>query len=303
MNIQSLKLFLSVVEWGSFAAAARASNIDPSQISRAISGLEEDLGIRLFHRTTRSLALTDQGINYHARVRDILDELEAATEQARLSVQSVTGTLKITLSSAYANTRLIPLLPEFRKRWPDIRLEILVTDDKIDLARSGVDLAIRHAPEIEHSVICSKLHDTRYHVVASPEYLSRKKAIVKPADLSDHDLILFDFPEFQRSWQFRRNRGQETITVPVQGALVISSALAIQKAMRDGMGAALLPDWLIREDLASGSCIDLFPDDQVTAHSVETGAWILYPSRKFLPAKTRVMIDFLRHKLGRSNIA
>ena len=301
MNIQSLKQFLSVVECGSFAAAARASDVDPSQISRTISGLEEDLGIRLFHRTTRSLALTDQGINYYARVRDILDELEAAKEEARLSGQSVTGTLKITLSSAYANAQVIPLLPEFRETWPDIRLELLVTDDTIDLARDGIDLAIRHAPEIEQSVICSKLHDTRYHVVANPEYLSRRKAVEKPADLSDHDLILFDLPDFRKSWLFRRNMDQETI--PVQGALVVSSALAIQKAMLDGMGVALLPDWLVKNDLASGACMDLFPDYRVAAHSFETGAWILYPSRKFLPAKTRVMIDFLRRKLGRQDIA
>ena len=297
MNLDELELFIQVAEQGSFAGAARVLNLDPSLVSRAIGRLERGLGFRLFQRTTRSFSLTEAGRQYLERMRPLLEEMARAREEALGSAAEIGGTVRLSVSNAYGQMRMMPLMKRFRARFPGLRLELIMTDANLDLVRERVDLAIRLAPMVEADVICSKLHATRYRVVAAPGYLQPVSGLSVPGDLADHDCVLLDLPGYRREWRFDDGRGRED-RVPVSGSLVLTSPLAVRQAMLDGLGPALLADWMVDKDLEVGGCRDLFPNLNVTATSFETGAWLIYPSRDYLPHKLRLVIDFLRDCLG-----
>ncbi|MEL6963871.1 MAG: LysR substrate-binding domain-containing protein [Pseudomonadota bacterium] len=297
MNLDSLKLALQVVRLGSFAAVARSMHVDPSSISRAIATIEEELGLRLFQRTTRQLTLTEAGAHYLARVEAVIDELDEARDTATAIQSGPRGTLRMTASVAFGEICLSPLVPAFRARYPEVRLELIFTDQNIDLVSEQVDLAIRLASMIEGDLVCAKLFDTRYRVCASPDYVARAQALKTPEDLRAHDALLFALPGYRDRWLFRDTDGQ-TRAVSVEGSIVTSNAVTLRHNMLNGLGPALLANWLIDDDVNNGRCIDLFPTYQVTATSFETAAWLVYPSRRFLPNKVRCMIEFLRTHLA-----
>jgi len=295
MDIQSIKLFIEVAQHGSFAATARSRNIDPSMISRVILNLETELDIRLFHRTTRHMTLTEAGEIYLSRIRPALEEIDNAHRAAEALVLTPQGKLRLTVSNAYAQQKLIPLLGEFRLLFPGIELDIVTTDLNLDLAAEKIDLAIRLAPMITKDLVCKKLHSTRYKIVASPAYLKNNKPILEPRDLSSHQSVLFHLNEVQNNWTFKQ--GNDEKTVPVNGALTFTNPLSVRQAVLAGYGPALLANWLVKDDLRSGECIDLFPNYDVTATTFDTSAWLLYLNRQSLPIKVRAMIGFLEQKL------
>lgn len=301
MNIDALRLFTEVARKLSFAAVAADRGINPSSVSRVIGQLEQQLGLRLFQRTTRTMTLTEAGETYLRRVTSVIDELDEAEEQARAVNSGPLGTLRMTASVAFGERMIVPLLPEFRATYPDVRLELLFTDANVDLVGAGVDLAIRLGPPLTGDVVASRLFPTTYRVVASPEYLSNASIVSEPQDLADHACTLFALPEYRSEWLFRArtgNKRSEPVAVPISGGTVVSSALSLRSVVLGGGGPALLADWLIGEDVTAGRLIDILPDYEAAATSFETAAWIIYPSRAYLPQKVRVTIDFLRKRLG-----
>ena len=293
MNLDTLKLALHVARLGSFAAVARATDVDPSLISRAVATIETELGFRLFQRSTRRLALTEAGAVYLDRIEAVIDELDAARDAARATHKGPGGTLRLTASASFGEVCLSPLVPAFRVAYPELKLELIFTDQNVDLIAERIDLAIRLAPVIEGDLVCAKLFDTRYRVCATSDYLAKKPALTKPADLESHDALLFALPGYRTRWLFRDGKSR-TSDVFVRGSIITSHALTLRQTMLNGLGPALLADWLIDDDIREGRCIDLFPEYQVTATSFDTAAWLVYPSRRFLPNKVRCMIDFLR---------
>ncbi len=297
MDTKSLKLMIDVVHHASFAGAARQYDVDPSSVSRTIAQIEAELGFRIFQRTTRNLSLTEAGEHYVRKVEPALQELDAAAEEANALRAGPKGRLRLTASVAFGNRCLVPLLPKFRKRFPDLQLELILTDSNLDLVGEGIDLAIRLGPELSGDVVGTRLFHTRYRVCASPAYLKKTPKLRKPADLSGVACLLFTLAEFRSRWLFRDKTG--TITeVPVTGDILISNALALRDAALSGLGPALLADWLIDEDIASGRLLDLFPRHAVTATTFDAAAFALYPNRTFLPGKVRLAIDFLREQLA-----
>ena len=299
MNIESLKLALQVARLRSFAAVARSKHVDPSSISRSIAQVEADLGLRLFQRTTRRLTLTEAGALYLARAEAVIDELDEARDAAMAIQSGPRGTLRLTASVAFGETCLSPLVPAFRAKYPELRLELIFTDQNVDLVSEQIDLAVRLAPAIEGDLVCTKLFETRYRVCASPDYFARMPALRTPEALQDLDALLFALPGYRSRWLFRDREGKVS-EVPVDGSVVTSNAVTLRQNMLNGLGPALLASWLIDGDIREGRCIDLFPEYDVTATSFDTAAWLVYPSRKFLPNKVRCMIDFLRSRLGRA---
>lgn len=296
METENLQIFLAVVKRAGFAPVARDLDVDPSSISRAVATLEAELGVRLFQRSTRRLALTEAGETFLSRVAPAVEELERAREEARSLNAEPSGKLRITASVAFGQICLVPALPAYRRAFPGIQLELLLTDTVLDLTTERIDLAIRLAPSLSGDIVCTRLFSTRYRVVASPAYLAREGAPKTPAQLSAHSCLLFPMPEFRERWRFRK--AGLTEEVKVHGELLLSTALALRSAARDGLGPVLLANWHLDEDLASGRLVDLFPDYEVTATTFETAAWLLYPSRSFLPHKVRATIQFLREHLG-----
>jgi len=299
MNVQSLKIILLVAQHGSIAGAARVLEMDPSSVSRIVSNFEKEIGLRLFQRTTRFLKMSEEGELYLNRVGPLLDELEAARENALQLKSTPSGTLKLTASVAFAHECIVPLLPAFHQLYPKILIELIPTDANVDLLADGVDLAIRLTTAPDGNYITTRILPTRYRVVAAPDYISSHGPIDHPGQLSEHNCLRFSLPDFRSRWIFR-TQNQAPFEVAVSGQTLIANALSIRQAARNGMGPVLLADWLIERDLKTGRLVDLFPAFEASANDFDTGAWALYPSRNFLPQKVRVMIDFLRENLSKT---
>ncbi len=298
MDLQDLSLFIEVARQGSFAAVARDRGIDPSSVSRSIASLEARLGIRLFQRTSRQMVLTEAGDLYLARLPGVIEEMERLRDEAASLRSGPVGTIRITASVAFGQVRLLPLLPAFAKAFPRLQVELLLQDGNLDLVADRIDLAVRLGPSVRSDVIGVKLMQTHYRVVASPTYLATAGAPKQPSDLEERSCVLMNLTGFRSRWVFRNGGGEQAVAVT--GQFILSNPLAVRTAVLAGLGPALLADWLIDRELTAGALVDLFPNYEVTATSFDTAAWLLYPSRSYLPRKTRSTIDFLRTSLQES---
>jgi DNA-binding transcriptional LysR family regulator len=299
MDIARLEVFRNVARLGSLAAAARAASVDPSVVSRALAGLERELGVRLFQRTTRRLTLTEAGELYLARVDALVCELEAAREEVAGLVRGPRGRLRVTASNAFGQVVLAPLLPRFQALYPDVELELVLTDATLDLVAERIDVALRLGPRPEGDVVAAQLAPSAKHVVASPGYLERSPPIAAPADLAAHPCLAFPFEGFRSHWLFRAPDGQET-AVGIGGGLTCGNAMVLRDLAIAGLGPTLVSDWLVRDDLAAGRLRRLLPEWTAAARSFDAAIWIVYPSRAFLPQKARVFIDHLREVFPRN---
>ena len=296
MDLETLANFADIARRGSFAAAARQRAVEPSSLSRAIAGLEAQLGFRLLQRSTRKVSLTEAGAVFLERVDALLAGFDAAREEARAMVDGPSGVLRMTASTTLGARKIAPLVPALRAAFPNIRLELIFTDETIDLVAERIDLAIRLAPSYRGDVVGVRAFDTHYRVVASPGYLDQAPPLRVPADLMRHRCALYSLPAYRTRWKFR-NRSGAVEEVAVDGDVVISNVMALQDVALRGVGPALLPTWLIEADLQAGALIDAFPSYDVAATEFDTAAWLLYPSRTLLAPKTRVAIDFFKARL------
>lgn len=292
MELMALKTVLTIREHGGIANAARVLDLNPSTVSRTLSQVEAETGLRLFQRSTRRLSVTEEGARYLDRIAALIADFDAACEEALDARRAPRGTLRMTASVAFAETCIVPHLGAFQEAHPDISVELLPSDDNLDLVGEGLDLAIRLARAPKGDLIVRQLMPTRYRAVAAPEFVERHGKLANPVMLGNLDCLRFTLPGYRSHWRFRDRAGVVT-EVPITGKLLISNALALRAAAVAGLGPCLLADWLIQEDLEAGRLIDLFPDYDCTATSFDTAAWLLYPSRSYLPGRTRAMVDFL----------
>ncbi len=298
MELSVLELFIDVVRQGSFAAASREHNLDPSSVSRAISGLEDELGIRLFQRTTRKLSVTEAGMNYFTRIEPLVGELRSANELTADASGTPRGTLRVTASVSFGHTFVVPRLAAFQNQHPELTVELHMSDAIVDLVSERFDIAIRLGRPVDSALIAQRLMQTKYYVCASPGYIERAAPLRTPEELSRHNCLVFPIAGFRTNWRFRSAGGQET-EVPINGKSVISSASALKACAMDGMGVALLPGWLVEGEFECGSLVNVFPCHRVTATDFETAAWLVYPSRSYVPLKVRAFIDFMKTQVER----
>ena len=296
MEIAALRLFVEIAKLGSLAATARKLDVDPATISRNLAALEGELGVRLFQRSTRKLSLTPAGQDYLESIEGVVDQLELAQERARSQDTALTGTLRLTASFALGQLRIVPLLQKFRQQFPRLKLELSFTDSNVDLVAERMDLAIRLSPRIEGDYIAAKLFDTVYQVCASPAYLSQNHVSQDPAELAKHPCLTLGIADFRKQWMFRDQKGEIT-RVKINTEVTLSNALALLDCALAGLGPALLPHWVIEPELRAGRLISIFPHHRATATNFETGAWLLYPSRQFLPRRVRAAVDFFKEHL------
>ena len=296
MDISTLQIFIEVIRQESFAAVARERDVDPSSVSRAISSLEKELGIRLFQRTTRKLSPTEAGITYFRRVEPLVEEIYQAEELVKEALGQPQGTLKVTASVSFGLKCIIPLLPKFEANYPNLIIELLLTDSRLDLLTDKIDLAIRLGKLKESTLIIQRLISTKYFVCASPNYLAQHQPINQPKDIEKHTCLLFPLADFKTHWLFKDKKNKIS-KISVHGRTIISNAIALQECAIAGMGLALLPNWLIDEDVKSGKIVKVLLDYEVTATDFSTSAWLVYPSRRYVPLKVKVFVDFLKKHL------
>jgi len=297
MNTADLDTFMIVVRQGSFAAAARELQVDPSSVSRMVASLESELGTRLFHRNTRKLSLTEAGAVFVERVAPLLEELEQVRHAAADTSMQARGTLRVTTSNAFGLQRVVPLLPAFCEAHPALTVDIVLSDALLDLVAERIDVAIRVGALRDSTLIAAPLLRMRYRVVASPAYVASLDAPMStPEELSHCDCLAYSGQGFRDKWLFQLGGGPTT-PVSVKPRLLSANGLALRDLACSHLGCALLPDWLVRDDLAAGRLVDLFPRHEVKIADAPTGVWLLYPSRSYVPAKVRVFIDFMRAAL------
>lgn len=297
METEALKTFVEVVRTGSFAAVARRLDVDPSSVSRVIAVLEAQIGFRLFQRTTRHLAPTEAGALYFERILPLLEGMEQANTEARDVLGEPRGRLRVTASVAFGTVVLVPILPRLRAAYPGLGIDLILTDAVIDIIAEKVDIAIRLGQLSDNRLVSAKLMPTRYRAVASPSYLKRASQLRRPSDLSSHDCLVFPLPGYRSHWKFRDKRAQVS-EVPIKGTVSISNSLALRRAALDGLGPALLANWLVDPDIHRKALVELFPRCEASAQDFDTAAWIVYPSRAYVPRKVRVFIDFLKAEIS-----
>ncbi len=298
MDLLHLKTFLSVARTGGFAAAAQERNVAPSSVTRAISKLEESLGVRLFQRTTRRVSLTDAGEAFLARITPALEEIDAASHEARTGDKSPSGALRVTASTSYGQIVIAPLLEQFHCLYPDISLDLLLSDAIIDLVGERIDIAIRHGKLEDSSLIVRRLQPVEYWLVASPEYLARHPKIRRPEDISRHRCISFTYQHFTKLWRFSRK--SDDIGVIVGPFLKISNAVALAECARRGMGLTLLADWTVGADVEAGHLVHILPSWSVraSANLDDNIVSLVTPSRSYVPAKATAFIEFLKDRIA-----
>ena len=296
MDLANLRLFVDVVRRGSFAAAARDHDLAPSSISRAIATLEDELATRLFQRTTRRLTLTEAGASYFERVAPLVEQLQDARDAATDAGHEPRGTLRATASVSFGQKCVLPVLPALLARYPKLSLDLVLTDAVVDMVADRIDVAVRLGRLPDSSLIAQKLAETPYIICASPDYLRRHGRPKRPAEIADHDCLLFPFGGFRTHWTFVDRAGRRQ-TVPVAGRAIITSAMALQECARNGMGIALLSRWLTDDDVAAGRLVDVFPSHRVTATDFKSAAWLVYPSRAYVPLKVRVFAEALQARM------
>jgi DNA-binding transcriptional LysR family regulator len=293
MDTRLLSTFIEVAQRGSLASAARHLDLDPSLVSRHIALLEQELGARVFQRSTRKISLTEAGQRFFARAKAIHEELEQACLEAKESGDALKGNFRLTASLAYGNTVIAPLFSKLRERFPELKFDFVFTDSTLDLVQERIDLAIRLGPSVDSSLIAQKLVPVYHRVVASPRFLKRFGKPSTPAEISALDCLRLDLPGFRTHWKFR-NKAHKLSEVAVHGSCLMSNALSLRAACLQGLGLALLPNWMIAADLANRDLIELLPEWDVTASNFDTHAWLLYPSRAFVPMKVRAVMEFFR---------
>lgn len=298
MDLTQLEVLLEVVRRGSFAAAARERGVDPSSVSRAVSSLEAELGLRILHRTTRKLALTEAGRRYVDRIEPLVTGLTDAARDARDAERTPSGRVRGTVPVSFALKCICPLLTELRTALPDVSLELDVTDARLDLLDAGLDFAIRLGRVRDADLVARRLFRVHYRCVASPEYLARHGRPTRPAELGEHDALRFPLPEIGAVWRFRTD-GDARTDVAVTGPLVLSNTLALRDAARAGLGITVLPDWLVGDDIAAGTLVALCGEQEVTLSTFDASAWLVFPTRRYIPAGVRAVADFLAGRLAR----
>lgn len=294
-NLPDMVVFARVVDAGSFSGAARQLGLTPSAVSRQVARLEGVLRVRLLERTTRKLRLTEAGSAAFTRCQALV---AAAREVMALSdSQSATprGLVRVSMPKAFGRQVVHPLMPSFLARYPEVDVQLIITDRTVDLFEESVDLAIRITDAPPPGLAGRPLTTIRHLVCASPQYLAAHGTPAHPRDLAQHSCLYLGEDERDRHWRFQR--GAEEATVRVSGRYVANHSEVRLDGARQHLGIASLPEFTAREALAKADLVTVL-DDWEHRTDYAGMAWLLYPPNRFLAAKLRVWIDFLVAALG-----
>ncbi|MFN3858568.1 MAG: LysR substrate-binding domain-containing protein [Caulobacter sp.] len=289
-RLEALRLFLRVAETGSFSRAAHELGVAQSAASRAVASLERDLGARLLHRTTRSLSLTDAGRRASDHAREVVAAMEALAGSVGAAQGEPAGLLRIGASVAFTRACLVPLVGEFQRAWPRVRLDLAARDDRLDPVVEGVDLVFRLGAVEDSRLTARRLGSWRRLVVASPGFEAAFGPIRQPRDLAGAPALALTTSAFPARWPLAS--GAERTEVEVSPALRTANGEVLADLARAGFGAALAPEFLVSDDLSSGQLVRLLPDWSGPPLDL-TALW----SGRVLPRKARVFLDFAAPRL------
>jgi DNA-binding transcriptional LysR family regulator len=285
-----MQTFAAVVDAGSFVKAADALSMSKAAVSRHVGELEARLGVRLLHRTTRQLSLTEEGQVFHTRCRELLGLVDEAEAEITSRNVVASGLLRINAPFTFGNLHLAPLWGEFRTRHPQVTLDITLSDRIVDLVEEGFDLGIRIATLPSSTLVSRRLATTRMVLCASPGYLAAHGTPRHPHELADRAVIGYSYWSTKDEWHFDGPDGP--VSVRTQPCIRANSGDTCRAAALADQGAILQPGFLVGGELAAGALVEVLPEFR----SIELGVYAIYPTRKHVAPKVRALIDFLGEK-------
>ena len=298
-RLEAMTILLSAVDTGSLSSASRQLHVPLATVSRRVAELEEHLKVRLLHRGNRKLVLTDAGRSYVASCRRIIEDIAEVERTASGEYRAPQGELTISLSSVLGRTHILPVVVEFQRAFPDVRIRMQLTDRMVSLAEEHVDVAVRIGELPDSSMIATRIGLIRHMVCASPAYLKQRGAPKKPVDLVAHDCVVHEGHSASYDWEFATDRTKQTIHV--KSRLIVNLAEAAVAAAVAGAGIARVLSYLVEAPMKSGSLVTLLEAYEPPPIPLS----VIYPSQRQVPLKLRAFLDFaiprLRKRLGFEN--
>jgi len=289
-SLQQLAAFAETAKHGSFAAAARESGSSPSTLAKAVGRLEQSLGVRLFHRTTRQVSLTPDGERLFGRCQRLLAEVEELHAEASGVRESASGTLRIDVPIVIGRRMLLPLLARMSQRHPALALDVRLQDAYVDLVKEGVDVAVRVGTLQDSSLVARPFGTQGLVLIASPQYLETRGTPRRLDQLAGHDALLFRMPSSgkDRPWQFRR-RGRPVELHP-PSRVRINDGEGLVAAALLGLGLAQVPDHFVQDEIASGALVEVLPAARPQPMPVS----IVYPGARLVPLRVKLLLQELQ---------
>ncbi|MFA6964561.1 LysR substrate-binding domain-containing protein [Bosea sp. (in: a-proteobacteria)] len=284
-RLQAMTTFVRVIEVGSFSGASRLLGVGQPAVSKTIAQLEERLQVRLLLRSTHGLTPTEAGLRFYERARLAIQDVDEAELEARGAGAGLSGRLRISAAPTFARLLIVPRLPEFLARHPDLEIDVILDDRVIDLISEGIDLSLRMGDLPDSNAIARRIATGGRSVVATPAYLARAGTPHVPADLAGHEAIIFS--RLSNSWVFRR--GGTEASVSIRGRLRVSAAEGIRAAVLADLGLAVASDWMFGPELASGAVHRVLEDWALPPIDL----WALFPTGRLASAKARAFADFV----------
>lgn len=290
-----IELFVHTAELGTMSKAAEKLDISNAAASRHLAALESRLKVRLIERNTRRLALTNAGHEFYKRCKNVLGELSEAEASVNAALVEPTGTLTITATVSFSMLHLAPLVPEFQRLYPGIKVKILGANRYYDIMDTGIDLAIRTREfEADSNIAVRRLAETRRVLAASPKYLQRRGSPQSVEQLVNHDMLIYSHANHPNTMEF--SKGDEKVTVKVQPSLETNDGQIVRAAALAGAGILVQPKYIIYDDLVAGRLLPVLDDWNLPRLTIN----LAFQDRRYMPAKTRLFIDFLLEHFKRS---
>ena len=286
-RLEAMRVFVAVVDAGSFVAASDALPMSKAAVSRHVAELEAHLGVRLLNRTTRRLSLTPEGEVFHARCKEVLASVDEAEAEITSRSGEATGLLRVNAPFTFGLLHLAPLWMAFMASHPKLTLDVTLSDRVVDLVEEGFDLAVRIARLPDSSLVSRQIASTRLVLCASPGYLRQHGTPRHPAELAQHQVAAYSLFSMGDNWSFTGPQG--AVTVKVSPRLRCNNGDTCRLAALRHQGIVLQPSFLVGPDLQAGALVELMPEYR----SIELVVYVVYPSRKFVSPKVRLLIDFL----------
>ena len=299
--VQTLGSFINAVQQGSLSGAGRMLGCSPASVSRHITALEDQLGTQLLKRSSRNLALTEAGELYYSQVEQVLQQLSEANRSISQLHTKPQGVLKVHARMLVGQLMILPHLPEFLAHYPDITVDLVLSNNIAPVMEQGTDVDIRIGRLEDSSLIARKLVSSERIACATPTYLEKHPGLEHPSDLKNHNCLTYRINLGTPVWRFM-DADRRVEEVPIKGNFQSDFGYALLEMVRSGVGIGLLPDWSVHRDLAEGRLVRIFPEYKVSHIDFENGVYAVFPKSRRTSVKLRMFIDFLtsvfRHEMG-----
>jgi DNA-binding transcriptional LysR family regulator len=288
-GLQAYLAFTETVKQGGFAGAARELGLSPSAVAKSIGRLEDDLGLRLFHRTTRQVSLTSEGHELYERCRRIVEEVEALRDEAAGARSEPSGTLRLSLPIVLGRLFFVPRLAALAQRYPRLALDVSFTDRYVDIIREGYDAVVRAGALPDSTLVSRRIGEQSLIVCAAPSYLDGHGTPRTPDDLARHTCLLFRMPSTGRLWPWRLRDGRAPIEITPRSPYVMNDGEALVAAAVGGMGLVLVPDYMAAPAMQAGQLVEVLARYRAPAMPLS----LVYPSARKPTPRLRALIEFM----------